>query len=113
MCRVLSVKHSSYYDWLSRDISAQQINRNHCELLVKAANGETHERYGVERLHAKLTEQGYDISLYMVEASKKHTVSNAVVTSVLKSPRTLTITSLSIQTYWIKSLMLSVLMRRG
>ena len=35
MCRVLKVKHSSYYDWLSRDISEQQIHRNRCELLVK------------------------------------------------------------------------------
>ena len=58
MCRVLKIKHSSYYDWLSRDISEQQIHRNHCELLVKAAHSETHERYGVERLHAHLSEHG-------------------------------------------------------
>ena len=69
MCRVLSVKPSSYYDWLSRDISCQQIHRNQCELLVKAAHSETCERYGVERLHATLTEQGHDISLYMVRMS--------------------------------------------
>ena len=68
MCRVLKIKHSSYYDWLSRDISKQQI---HCELLVKAAHSETRERYGVERLHAKLTEQGHDISLYMVRRIKE------------------------------------------
>ena len=66
MCRVLNVKPSSYYDWLSRDISKQQIHHNHCELLVKAAHSETKERYGVDRLHAKLIEQGRDISLYMV-----------------------------------------------
>ena len=71
MCRVLSVKPSSYYDWLSRDISCQQVHRNQCELLVKAAHSETHERYGVERLHATLTEQGYDISLYMVRSIKE------------------------------------------
>ena len=70
MCRVLSVKPSSYYDWLSRDISCQQVHRNQCELLVKAAHSETHERYGVERLHATLTEQGYDISLYPSEPVK-------------------------------------------
>ena len=68
MCRVLSVKPSSYYDWINRDISDQQIHRNHCELLVKAAHSETCERYGVDRLHAKLTEQGFDISLYMVRS---------------------------------------------
>ncbi|AAZ19293.1 conserved hypothetical protein [Psychrobacter arcticus 273-4] len=67
MCRVLSVKSSSYYDWNSRDISDQQIHRNHCELLVKAA----HSGYGVDRLHAKLTEQGCDISLYMVRSIKE------------------------------------------
>ncbi len=36
MCRVLKVKPSSYYDWINRNISAQQIHRNHCELLVDA-----------------------------------------------------------------------------
>mgnify|MGYP003430192615 FL=1 len=62
MCYVLSVKPSSYYDWSSRDISEQQIHRNHCELLVKAAHSESKERYGYERLHATLTEQGHDIT---------------------------------------------------
>ncbi len=71
MCRVLKIKHSSYYDWLSRDISEQQIHRNHCELLVKAAHSESKERYGYERLHATLTEQGHDISLYMVRSIKE------------------------------------------
>ena len=71
MCRVLSVKPSSYYDWLSRDISDQQIHRNQSELLVRAAHSETRERYGVERLHAKLIEQGHDISLYMVRRIKE------------------------------------------
>ena len=71
MCRVLSVKPSSYYDWINRDISDQQIHRNHCELLVKAAHSETCERYGVDRLHAKLKEQGFDIILYMVRSIKE------------------------------------------
>ncbi len=71
MCRVLRVKPSSYYDWLSRDLSDQQIHRNQSELLVKAAHSETLERYGVERLHAKLIEQGHDISLYMVRSIKE------------------------------------------
>ncbi|WP_087945602.1 IS3 family transposase [Psychrobacter sp. P11F6] len=71
MCKVLAIKPSSYYDWLSRDISDQQIHRNHCELLVKAAHSETRERYGVERLHAKLADQGHDISLYMVRRIKE------------------------------------------
>lgn len=71
MCRVLKVKHSSYYDWLSRDISDQQIHRNQSELLVKAAHSETKERYGYERLHAHLGERGHDISLYMVRRIKE------------------------------------------
>ena len=54
MCRVLKVKHSSYYDWLSRDISEQQIHRNQSELLVRAAHSKTKARYGADRLHAKL-----------------------------------------------------------
>jgi hypothetical protein len=75
MCRVLKVKPSSYYDWINRDISNQQIHRNQCELLVKAAHSETRERYGVDRLHAKLIEQGHDISLYMVRSIKeKHDI---------------------------------------
>ena len=68
MCHVLKIKPSSYYDWLSRDISEQQVHRNQCELLVKAAHSETKERYGVDRLHATLTEQGHDISIYMVRS---------------------------------------------
>ena len=71
MCRVLSVKASSYYDWLSRDISYQQIHRNHSELLVRAAHSETKERYGVERLHAHLSEQRHYISQYMVRSIKE------------------------------------------
>lgn len=68
---MLSVEPSSYYDWSSHDISKQQIHRNHCELLVKAAHSESKERYGYESLHAKLKEQGYDISLYMDRSSKE------------------------------------------
>ena len=71
MCKVLAIKPSSYYDWLSRDISNQQIHRNHCELLIRDAHSETLERYGVDRLHAKLREQGFDISLYMVRRIKE------------------------------------------
>ncbi|MEH6668578.1 MAG: IS3 family transposase [Psychrobacter sp.] len=71
MCRVLSVKSSSYYDWLSRDISEQQVHRNQCELLVKAAHSEMKERYGVDRLHAHLSKQGHNISLYMVRSIKE------------------------------------------
>ncbi|WP_198328697.1 IS3 family transposase [Psychrobacter faecalis] len=71
MCRVLSVKPSSYYDWISRDISDQQIHRNQSELLVKAAHSETKECYGVDRLHAYLSEQGHNISLYMVRSIKE------------------------------------------
>ncbi|MBE0442261.1 IS3 family transposase [Psychrobacter celer] len=71
MCRVLQVKPSSYYDWLGRHISCQQVHRNQCELLVKAAHNETKERYGADRLHAHLSEQGHDISLYMVRSIKE------------------------------------------
>ena len=62
MCRVLNVRPSSYYDWINREISEQQIHRNHCELLVKAA----HSGYGVVRLYAHLSAQGHVISLYIV-----------------------------------------------
>ena len=71
MCKILNIRPSSYYDWLNRDISEQQIHRNHCELLVRAAHSETKQRYGYERLHAHLTNQGYDISKYMVRRIKQ------------------------------------------
>ena len=71
MCKVLVIKSSSYYDWLSRDLSDQQIYPNHCELLVKAAHSETKERYGVECLHARIIEQGHNISFYMVRRNKE------------------------------------------
>lgn len=71
MCKILDIKPSSYYDWNKRNISTQQIHRNHCELLVKAAHSETKERYGYERLHAHLSEQGHEISKYMVRSIKE------------------------------------------
>lgn len=71
MCRVLSVKTSSYYDWLKRDISTAQVHHNHCELLVRSAHQETYERYGHERLHAHLKSQGRNISGYMVRRIKE------------------------------------------
>ena len=70
-CTKLKVKHSSYYDWLRRNISEQQIHRNQSELLVRAVHSETKARYGADRLHAKLIEQGHDISLYMVRSIKE------------------------------------------
>ena len=71
MCRVLSVTPSSYYDWLGRDISDQQIHRNQSELLVKAAHSETKQRYSVERLQAHLNGQGHHISPYMIRSIKE------------------------------------------
>ena len=44
----------------------QQIYRNQSELLVKTAHSETCERYGIERLYAHLSQQGHNISIYMV-----------------------------------------------
>ena len=71
MCKILDIKSSSYYDWKKRDISAQQIHLNRCELLIKAAHSETKERYGYQRLHAHLSEQGHDVSKYMVRSIKE------------------------------------------
>lgn len=71
MCGVLRVKQSSYYDWISRNISNQQIHRNQSELLVKTAHSETCERYGIERLYAHLSQQGHNISIYMVRRIKE------------------------------------------
>ena len=71
MCRVLSVKPSSYYDWINRDISDQQIHLNQSELLVRAAHSETKERYSVERLHSHLSEQRHYISQYMFRSIKE------------------------------------------
>ena len=71
MCHVLDVKPSSYYNWINRGVSNQQIHRNQCELLVRVAHDETKQRYGYERLHAYLTGQGYAISKYMVRRIKE------------------------------------------
>ncbi len=71
MCHVLDVKPSSYYNWINRGVSNQQIHRNQCELLVRVAHDETKQRYGYERLHAYLTRQGYAISKYMVRRIKE------------------------------------------
>ena len=71
MCHVLNVKSSSYYNWINRGVSNQQIHRNQCELLVRVAHDETKQRYGCERLHAHLAEQGHHISQYMVRRIKE------------------------------------------
>lgn len=71
MCHVLNVKPSSYYNWINRGVSNQQIHRNQCELLVRVAHDETKQRYGCERLHAHLAEQGHHISQYMVRRIKE------------------------------------------
>ena len=70
MCRVLSVKPSSL-DKSQYQRPTEQVHRNHCELLVRAAYSETRERYGYERLHARLTEQGHYIRQYMVRSIKQ------------------------------------------
>ena len=68
---MLGVNPSSYYDWAKRGISDQQIHRNQCELLVKAAHRQTQERYGIDRLHAHLIQQGFTISRYMIRRIKQ------------------------------------------
>lgn len=71
MAKVLEVSLSGYYDWLKRDISPREQHKNRCELLVKSAHIDTQESYGHERLHQHLTNQGHDISLYMVRQIKQ------------------------------------------
>ena len=64
MAKLFEVSLSGYYDWLKRDISPRDQNRY--ELLVKSAHMDTQQSYGHERLHQHLTNQGHNISLYMV-----------------------------------------------
>lgn len=71
MARLFEVSLSGYYDWLKRGISKQKQHHNRCELLVKSAHIDTKESYGHERLHQHLTNQGHDISLYMVRQIKQ------------------------------------------
>ena len=71
MCHVLNIKSSSYYNWINHGVSDQQIHRNQCELLVHVAHDETKQRYGCERLHAHLAEQGHHISQYIVRRIKE------------------------------------------
>ena len=56
---------------INRGINNQQIHYSQCELLVRAAHDETTQRYGCERLHTNLAEQGYAISKYMVRRIKE------------------------------------------
>ena len=39
--------------------------------MVRAAHSESKKSYGYERLHVKLTEQGFNISQYMVRSIKE------------------------------------------
>ena len=71
MAKLFDVSLSGYYEWLKRGISKRKQHYNRCELLVKSAHMDTKESYGHERLHQYLTNQGYDISLYMVRQIKQ------------------------------------------
>ena len=71
MAKLFEVSLSGYYDWLKRDISPREQHKNRCELLVKSAHLDTKESYEHERLHQHLTNQGHNISLYMVRQIKQ------------------------------------------
>ncbi len=71
MARLFEVSLSGYYDWLKRGISKRKQHHNRCELFVKSAHIDTEQSYGHERLHQHLTNQGHNISLYMVRQIKQ------------------------------------------
>ena len=89
MARLFEVSLSGYYDWLKRGISKRKQHHNRCELLVKSAHIDTEQSYGHERLNQHLTNQGHNISLYMVFTAN--------VISGLKLPQTQATTNLCIQ----------------
>lgn len=62
MCRVLSISHSGYYDWLKRKKSHRHYLNKALLVLVKEIFQHSHKRYGYPRIHAELKSMGYHFS---------------------------------------------------
>jgi putative transposase len=56
MCSVLGAKKAGFYAWLRRQPSAREVRDDELRVKVVAIHGESRRRYGVPRVHAKLSE---------------------------------------------------------
>ena len=66
MATVMSVSVSGFYRWLKRQPTVRQIKRRQAILVIKSANEETRQSYGVSRLQKHIQAKGFYVSAYLV-----------------------------------------------
>jgi len=90
LCRNFGVSTSGYYDWLDRPKSARQQRDEELKVQIKQSFFDSHEIYGVPRIHEDLKDQGEKVgkkrvarlmkeealAARSIKAFKKTTVSN-------------------------------------
>jgi len=62
MCRVLGVSRSGYYDWRKRVPSKRSVENAALTERIGEIHEASHQVYGSPRIHAKLQEEGVEIS---------------------------------------------------
>jgi len=58
MCKVLSVSHSGFYDWLSRPESLRSRKDRRMKVEIRSVFRENKENYGSPRVHRELSDRG-------------------------------------------------------
>ena len=66
MCRVLSVSHGGFYDWLSRPESLRSRKDRQLKVEIRSVFRKNKENYGSPRVHRELRDQGVACSRHRV-----------------------------------------------
>lgn len=71
MCEVLEVPRSSYYDSLSTSFSKRALENKELESAIYDIYIDSKSRYGAPKIHYKLSQKGYQVSLKRVQRIMK------------------------------------------
>ena len=62
MCRLLGVSSSGYHAWKDRPLSKRAIADAALTEKIRAIHSRSRETYGMPRIHAELTHEGFQVS---------------------------------------------------
>lgn len=80
MCRVLEIPRSTYYKFQDKTMCNRAIENKKYESEILAIYNESSKRYGAPKIHKKLEDQGYKISLKRVQRlMKKLNIASVVI----------------------------------
>lgn len=80
MCRVLDIPRSTYYKSQDKTLSDRAIENEKYEKEILAIYEESSKRYGAPKIHQKLIEKGYEISVKRVQRlMKKLNIASIVI----------------------------------